>query len=102
MGLPESNRPAAPALPQPPERDGGWHLYLLRCQDGSLYAGIATDVARRFRQHAAGKGAKYTRSHPPASVLASRTYPDRGSALRAEHALKRQPKARKLEWLLRQ
>ena len=81
---------------------GGWHLYLLRCQDGSLYAGIATDVARRFRQHAAGKGAKYTRSHPSASVLASRTYADRGSALRAEHALKRQPKARKLEWLLRQ
>ena len=94
--------PAAFALPQPPERDGGWHLYLLRCQDGSLYAGIATDVARRFHQHAAGKGAKYTRSHPPASVLASRAYPDRGSALRAEHALKRQPKARKLEWLLRQ
>ena len=43
----------------------GWHLYLLRCRDGSLYAGIATDVERRFREHAAGKGAKYTRAHPP-------------------------------------
>ncbi len=79
---------------------GGWHLYLLRCHDGSLYAGIATDVERRFRQHAAGKGAKYTRAHPPECVLGSRAYPDRGSALRAEHALKRQPKARKLDWLL--
>lgn len=78
----------------------GWHLYLLRCRDGSLYAGIATDVERRFRQHAAGQGAKYTRSHPPECVLGSRAYPDRGSALRAECALKRQPKARKLAWLL--
>jgi putative endonuclease len=78
----------------------GWHLYLLRCRDGSLYAGIATDVERRFRQHAAGKGAKDTRSHPPECVLGSRAYPDRGSALRAECALKRQPKARKLAWLL--
>ena len=31
-----------------------WHLYLLRCRDGSLYAGIATDVDRRFREHLAG------------------------------------------------
>ena len=79
---------------------GAWHLYLLQCRDGSLYAGIATDVERRFREHAAGKGAKYTRSHPPERVLASRAYPDRGSALRAEHALKQQPRARKLGWLL--
>ena len=78
----------------------GWHLYLLRCRDGSLYAGIATDIERRFRQHAAGKGAKYTRAHPPDCVLGSSRYPDRGSALRAECALKRQPRARKLAWLL--
>lgn len=78
----------------------GWHLYLLRCRDGSFYAGITTDIERRFRQHAVGKGAKYTRSHPPECVLASRVYPDRASASRAEHALKQQPKARKLAWLL--
>jgi putative endonuclease len=77
-----------------------WHLYLLRCRDGSLYAGIATDVERRFREHAAGKGARYTRAHPPDCILASRAYPDRASASRAEHALKRQPRARKLAWLL--
>lgn len=78
----------------------GWHLYLLRCRDGSLYAGIATDVERRFRQHAAGTGAKYTRSHPPECVLGSRAYPDRGSALRAEWALKQLSRERKLAWLL--
>jgi putative endonuclease len=78
----------------------GWHLYLLLCRDGSLYAGITTDVERRFREHASGRGAKYTRAHPPECVLGSRAYPDRASASRAEHALKRQPKARKLDWLL--
>ena len=77
----------------------GWHLYLLRCRGGSLYAGITTDIERRFHEHACGRGAKYTRAHPPECVLGSRAYPDRASASRAEHALKRQPKARKLEWL---
>ena len=79
---------------------GGWHLYLLRCHDGSFYAGITTDVERRFRQHAQGRGAKYTRAHPPERVLGSRAFADRASASRAEHALKRQPKQRKLDWLL--
>ena len=78
----------------------GWHLYLLRCRDDSLYAGITTDLDRRFREHATGRGAKYTRAHPPECVLGSRRYPDRASASRAEYALKQQPKARKLEWLL--
>ena len=77
-----------------------WHLYLLRCSDGSYYAGITTDVDRRFRQHAQGRGARYTRAHPPECVLASRAYPDRASASRAEHALKQQPRLRKLAWLL--
>mgnify|MGYP001765420786 CR=1 FL=1 len=81
---------------------GGWHLYLLRCRDGSLYAGITTDVERRFREHAEGRGAKYTRAHPPEAVLGSRAFADRASASRAEHALKRQPKARKLDWLLQE
>ena len=78
----------------------GWHLYLLRCRGGSVYAGITTDLERRFREHVSGRGAKYTRAHPPECVLGSRAYPDRASASRAEHALKRQPKARKLAWLL--
>ena len=78
----------------------GWQLYLLRCRDGSLYAGITTDLERLFREHTAGRGAKYTRAHPPECVLGSRSYPDRASASRAEHALKRQSKARKLAWLL--
>ena len=42
-----------------------WWVYMLRCRDGSLYTGVTTDVERRFAQHRAGTGAKYTRTHPP-------------------------------------
>jgi len=76
-----------------------WFLYLLECRDGSYYAGISTDVQARFAAHVAGKGARYTRARPPLRVLASRQYPDRASASRAEWELKRQPRARKLAWL---
>lgn len=73
-----------------------WFLYLLECADGSFYAGISTDVQARFAVHCAGKGASYTRAHMPLRVLASRAYPDRSSASRAEWQLKQLPRARKL------
>ena len=72
-----------------------WYVYLIECVDGSVYTGIAVDVDRRYLQHAAGKGARYTRSHPPSRLLARFEYPDRGSASRAEYAIKRLTPARK-------
>ena len=77
-----------------------WHLYLLECTDGSLYAGIATDVARRFQEHRSGKGARYTRSHPPLRLVESRAIGTRSEALRAELAIKRLPREKKLAALL--
>jgi putative endonuclease len=67
---------------------GPWFVYILECRDGSLYTGIAIDVARRYALHAAGKGARYTRAHPPSRVLATFPHPDRASASRAEYAIK--------------
>ena len=72
-----------------------WYVYLIECRDGSVYTGIAIDVDRRFAQHAAGKGARYTRAHPPLRLLARFAYPDRGAATRAEHAIKQLTAARK-------
>ena len=73
----------AAALPQTP-----WFLYLIECNDGSIYTGIAVDVAARYAAHFAGKGARYTRMHPPARLLASVEYADRSSALKAEYRIK--------------
>lgn len=72
-----------------------WHVYLIECADGSVYTGIAVDVDRRYAQHVAGKGARYTRSHPPSRLLACFEYPDRSAALRAEYAIKQLTPARK-------
>ncbi|MFD1557962.1 GIY-YIG nuclease family protein [Paraburkholderia silviterrae] len=65
-----------------------WFLYLLECADGSVYTGIAVDVAARFAQHANGTGARYTRSRKPVRVLAQFELADRASALRAEYRVK--------------
>ena len=69
-------------------REKQWYVYLIECRDGNIYTGIAVDVAARFAAHLQGKGARYTRSHPPRRLLAAIEYPDRSSALSAEYAVK--------------
>jgi len=76
-------------------RKKNWRVYLLRCAGGSLYAGITKDVAARVLAHEAGKGAKYTRSHLPVSLVWSSAAMTEGEARRAEAAIKRLSKAEK-------
>ena len=73
-----------------------WVLYLLECRGGSYYAGITTDLTRRFAEHQVGTGGHYTRAHRPIRIIASRNFPDRSSASRAEYAVKQLPKKEKL------
>lgn len=73
-----------------------WSVYLARCADGSLYCGIARDVAARLAAHDAGTGARYTRGRGPLQLLAVRRCRDKGNALRIELAIKRLPRARKI------
>jgi putative endonuclease len=65
-----------------------WFVYLIECVDGSIYTGIALDAQARFDAHCAGKGARYTRAHPPLRLLASVAHPDRSSALQMEYRIK--------------
>ena len=76
----------------------GWWLYLLECRDGRTYAGIATDVAARFAVHSSGKGAKFTRSNPPVRVLGAQAFASRSEALKAEAALTKLDRTKKLVW----
>ncbi|HTL99026.1 MAG TPA: GIY-YIG nuclease family protein [Holophagaceae bacterium] len=73
-----------------------WHLYLLRCGDGTLYCGIALDVEARLKQHQEGKGAKYTRGRGPLELVYSEPCGTRPEALRREREVKRMPRAAKL------
>jgi putative endonuclease len=72
-----------------------WHVYILRCGDGSLYTGIARDVAARLAQHVAGRGARYTRGRGPLALVHIERASDQGEALRREAAIRRLGRAGK-------
>lgn len=72
-----------------------WHLYLLRCNDGSLYTGITVDVERRMQQHAQGTGAKRLRGQGPLVLAFSQEVGDRSTALRLEYRVKKLTRAKK-------
>lgn len=73
-----------------------WYVYLLRCADGTLYAGITTHLERRLAEHNAGRaGAKYTRARRPVTLAWSEPAADRSAAGRREYALRRLPRAAK-------
>ncbi|MDB5215807.1 MAG: putative endonuclease containing a domain protein [Myxococcaceae bacterium] len=83
-------------LPEKPRAGSDlWFVYLARCSDGSLYTGIARDVAERIALHDAGKGAKYTRGRGPLEVCAVRRCRSKGEALRLELAVKALPRPEK-------
>jgi uncharacterized protein (TIGR02453 family) len=66
-----------------------WSVYILRCADGSLYTGIARDAEQRVAVHNAGRGAAYTRSRLPVTLLHQEPAPSHSAALRREWAIKR-------------
>jgi putative endonuclease len=71
-------------------------VYIIECVDKTLYTGIARDVEKRFAEHAAGKGARYTRSHPPRRIVYRESCKDRAAASRREYEIKRLSRAEKL------
>jgi len=67
-----------------------YYVYILCCNDDTLYTGIATDLERRVKEHnTSAKGAKYTRVRRPVSLVYSETYPDRSSASKREYEIKK-------------
>jgi putative endonuclease len=76
--------------------EGAWYVYLLRCGDASLYAGVTTDPVRRLALHEAGRGARYTRGRGPFEWVGQAGPVSHGEALRWEAWLKRTPRYRKV------
>jgi putative endonuclease len=77
--------------------DKPYCLYLLRCSDNSLYAGICIDLEQRIETHQNGKGAKYTRSRLPVTLVYHEQHRSKGDALRREINVKKWTKKRKEE-----
>ncbi|MCJ7513955.1 MAG: GIY-YIG nuclease family protein [Anaerolineales bacterium] len=65
-----------------------YFCYILCCQDGSFYTGWTTDPHRRLKEHAAGRGARYTRARLPVVLAYVEAQPDRPAAMKRERALK--------------
>ncbi|HUO75410.1 MAG TPA: GIY-YIG nuclease family protein [Candidatus Paceibacterota bacterium] len=70
-------------------------VYILRCDDGTLYTGITTDIARRLTQHKSGTGGAYTRTHGARDIVYTERAASRSAALRREAALKRLTRTQK-------
>jgi putative endonuclease len=78
--------------------ESDWHLYLIRCRRGSLYAGITTDVERRFAEHVRGgpQAARYLRGKGPLELVYRTTVGTRAQASVLESRVKKLPREQKL------
>lgn len=74
-----------------------YYVYILRCEDNTLYTGITTDVARRFAEHREDKvkGAKYTKAHKPKKIAAAWEAGTKSDASKLEYRIKKLEKAEK-------
>lgn len=73
-----------------------WFIYILKCGDGSLYTGSTNDLEARVKKHSSGKGAKYTRSHLPVTLVYSEKSANRSSATKREAEIKKLSRKEKL------
>ena len=82
--------------PCPPVLENMYFVYLIECRDGSLYAGITTDVKRRLEEHKSGKGGRYTRAKGVKKIIHTEEYPNRSSALKREAEIKKWKREKKV------
>jgi putative endonuclease len=78
------------------ENQGKWKVYILTCQDGSLYTGITNNIEKRLFAHQQGKGSKYTRSRLPVKLSVLSAEMSRREAMLLELKIKKIPKAKKI------
>lgn len=76
-----------------------WQVYIVRCADGTLYTGVATDVLRRVTEHnGAGKaGARYTRTRRPVKLVYQERAANRSAACKREYRIKQLDRREKLK-----
>jgi putative endonuclease len=75
-----------------------WFIYLVKCADGTLYCGITNDLDKRIKTHNDGKGAKYTKTRRPVSLLKYFERPTKGEALKLEYKIKQLSRQEKLNY----
>ena len=73
-----------------------WYVYILECNDNSLYTGITNNLQKRITTHNSGKGAKYTKARLPVKLVYKETYRTKGDSLKREFEIKKLKRILKL------
>ena len=74
-----------------------YYIYMLRCENNSIYTGITTDVERRMQEHFSKdkKCAKYTLTHTPKKLESLWSADNKSLASKLEYHIKKLSKADK-------
>lgn len=73
-----------------------YFVYLIQCEDKSIYTGITTDLKRRFKEHQDKMGGNYTCAHKVEKILFAERHINRSKALKREAEIKSWRKEKKL------
>lgn len=76
-----------------------WFVYILLCEDDSLYTGVSNNVEQRFSDHKNGKGGHYTKSHKPIKLLYQENCETKSKALKREKQIKGWSREKKIRIL---
>ena len=76
-----------------------WFIYILLCEDDSLYTGSTNNLEKRFQDHKNGKGGRYTRSHKPVRVIYTEEFLTRSASLKREIEIKSWTRKMKIQAL---
>ena len=66
-----------------------WCVYMLLCDDNTIYTGITNDLKKRFENHISGKGAKYLRGRKPLEIVYKENFQNRSMATKREMEIKK-------------
>lgn len=72
------------------------YVYILRCNDDSLYTGWTNNLEKRLKAHLSGKGAKYTKARLPVELVYYEEFEDKMEAMKREYAIKQFNREKKL------
>lgn len=65
-----------------------YYVYIVQCDDSSLYTGYSKNLNKRMKLHLKGKGARYLRTHKPKKLAYVEEFDSRAEAMRRERKIK--------------
>ena len=80
-------------------KEDNYYVYIILCDNNSLYTGITNNLIDRFKKHKTNKGANYTKIYKPVKYLSAWYVKNKSIALSLEHFIKKQNKSKKIDFI---